>query len=324
MEAKPTLSIIIAYHNSRETIERTLMSILPQKRIDEVELVFVDDGSTDGTTEVVENLLCRNGIDLPHVLFSKTDDCRGIAHATAIGFRKACGEWLMRVDSDDELAPDAIEQFIDAAKASDADIVWGGITMVEGERQTVAMPRVDASDFLNDVPLNTVQFSLCNKIIRRDLLIDNDILPFKNVNCWEDLGVVSQVLALKPVVTFLQSAPYIYYVTPGLSSLSRSANDVLLRDHLRCADELNHWFEERGLQRTYFEFLKRLKFIAKVKFLRGKNKNIKAWKSTFPEVNRGVLSIRHIPLRYRILFAAVNNLPSIVSQSVADIFARLR
>ncbi len=308
------ISVIVLVHNAAGTVERTLDSIYAQT-VKCREIVVVDDGSTDGSGEVISRWQNAH----PHVtVIKKTHEvCTGIATAATDGVEMCSGEWLMRCDADDTLPHNAFELLINEAERTGADVVWGAMEVTDGRSVKLLQPVEGCAD-LNDAPVDTVTFSLCNKIIRRRLITDNGIYQFPGVACWEDLGVVSRILALKPKTAFITQAVYTYYVEPGKRSLSRSSRDKILKDHIKIAVSLEKWFDEHGLTGEYGEWLERLKFCAKVKLLRGKGKNVALWKNTFPEVNQNILGIKHIKFAYRLMFATVAILPVCVTQKVAD------
>ena len=97
---------------------------------------------------------------------------------------------------------------------------------------------------------------------------------------------------------------YLYECNPKVKSLSRSSKGRLLADHLALTAKLIEWFEHEGLSEENAEFLRHLKFCAKIKLARNSGRDLRAWRHTYPEVNRHILSLRHIPLHYRLLFFA--------------------
>lgn len=100
--SRPSLSIIIPMYNRAALIARALESCLRQSMMD-WEAVVVDDGSTDGSAEVVQN--CRD----PRVRLVRLADNRGQCLARNAGAQEARADWLLFLDSDDELAPGALE-----------------------------------------------------------------------------------------------------------------------------------------------------------------------------------------------------------------------
>ena len=93
------LSVIIPCYNVADTLQRCVQSVLSQLPQD-AEVILVDDGSTDATGLIVE----RIGVENVAVrVFHKSNG--GLSDARNYGIAKACGEYLMFVDSDDEVVP---------------------------------------------------------------------------------------------------------------------------------------------------------------------------------------------------------------------------
>lgn len=308
------VSVIVAVHNGAATLGKALDSIAAQT-LREIETVIVDDGSNDDTADVIKSWIINHPDMRVRVISNAI--CSGVAAATTAGIDAATGEWVIRCDADDSLLPDSLQALTQEAERTGASVVWGAMAVNDGRRLHVLYPEHGCSD-LNNAPVDTVTFSLCNKIIRRSLLDSESIRPFVGADCWEDLGTVSRVLALRPVTSVIPDIVYIYNLERGRHSLSRTERSKLLADHLSVARHLESWMQTRGLEDRYSEWLQRVKFCAKVKMLRGRGKDVSRWKRTFPEVNGSILRIRHIKLVYRLLFATVAALPVSLLQPVAD------
>lgn len=316
MSRKPAISVIIVFHNAESTIERTLRSLAEQTWHD-AEYVFVDDGSSDRTVDVIQAFVALHPeFDGKHRLISSPMR-RGSAHATGLGYANATGEYVIRCDADDTMDSRMLEIMYDATAGGQMDAVMSPYVMEsDSKRVTVAYNRKPSG--LNDMRMDTLHFSLCNKLLRRSILMDNELMPFDGVDCWEDVGVVARFMALKPAVAFVDEPLYHYIVNRKVKSLSRSNADRLLHDHLLTALLLEQWFEEQSLHDEYDEFLTHLKFFAKVKMLRGRDKDVARWKGTFPEVNPRIMHLRHLKWYWRILFGAVAALPTGLTQWIAD------
>ena len=116
---QPGVSIVIPLYNAQAWIAETLESVLNQSYPRErLELIIVDDGSTDGSAEIAENALA--GASLRHEII-QTDN-GGPGRARNIGWRRAAGAWIQFLDADDVLHPEKIERQMAAAKAAPEDV----------------------------------------------------------------------------------------------------------------------------------------------------------------------------------------------------------
>lgn len=97
------ISVVIPLYNKEASITQSLKSVLSQE-YDDFEVVIVDDGSTDGSVDVVE------AINDPRIRLIKQEN-GGPSKARNTGVKNAKGEWILFLDADDELEPDALEYF---------------------------------------------------------------------------------------------------------------------------------------------------------------------------------------------------------------------
>lgn len=104
MNTTPKVSIVVPAYNREQYVGIAIKSVLDQTYTD-LELIIVDDGSTDATLEIAEQFARED--DRVRVLSDKTN--RGAAYALKTGFAAARGEYVGQVDSDDILEARAIE-----------------------------------------------------------------------------------------------------------------------------------------------------------------------------------------------------------------------
>ena len=117
----PKISVIVPMYNARRFITGCVDALLRQT-IGDLEVVIVNDCSTDGSME-----LCREkyGSD-PRVVLVQQERNMGPGRARNAGMKAAGGEYLAFVDADDGLLPEALEAMYEAAVKNDADVVHGG------------------------------------------------------------------------------------------------------------------------------------------------------------------------------------------------------
>jgi glycosyltransferase involved in cell wall biosynthesis len=93
------VSVVIPVHNGEKYLAQAIESVLAQTHRD-LELIVVDDGSTDRTADIIERFARRDRRIRP---FSQEN--RGVAEAANLGLREARGEWVARLDADDLFVP---------------------------------------------------------------------------------------------------------------------------------------------------------------------------------------------------------------------------
>lgn len=112
------ISIIIPLYNKQAVIARTIESILSQSYIN-WELIIVDDGSTDGSDEVVRLYLGDQRIRYIH----KPNG--GVSSARNRGIKEAKGEWICYIDADDYFLPEGLKTMVELAEKYNVKVAAG-------------------------------------------------------------------------------------------------------------------------------------------------------------------------------------------------------
>lgn len=124
----PLVSILIPAFNTAPYIGTAIESCLAQTRSD-LEVIVVDDGSTDGTGDVARRYLSD-----PRVTVLESDRNGGVSRARNRALTRARGEWVATVDADDWMLPDRLDVLLDAARSYRADLVGDDLLLVrDGE-----------------------------------------------------------------------------------------------------------------------------------------------------------------------------------------------
>jgi glycosyltransferase involved in cell wall biosynthesis len=157
------VSIVIPVFNAEEWIEATLASVCGQA-YRKIEIILVDDGSTDNSIPVAESALGKSDIAF-RILRQEN---RGAACARNAGWRAARGEWIQFLDADDLLAPEKIElQIAKILCETNVDVVyadWQKLGWTDGEwKQFDLRTPIIQSEALADIlsDRNFLQLSSC-------------------------------------------------------------------------------------------------------------------------------------------------------------------
>lgn len=186
------LSIIIPAYNVEAYIIDCLDSICTgQEENPSLEVLVVDDGSTDSTLALVSDYATRHS--MVHFLHQENG---GQTKARRSGILASSGAYLMFVDADDCLVPGFLQQITGLISKHDADIYMynisamssDGSSIQENRSQVFADGFVDRYEICQNLVSTTYMNSLCNKVYRREL-IQNHPEAFSNfqVRIGEDL-----------------------------------------------------------------------------------------------------------------------------------------
>ncbi|MFI3239973.1 MAG: glycosyltransferase family 2 protein [Bacteroidales bacterium] len=306
----PKISVSIPIYNCEKYISKCAQSLLEQS-YPNIEYIFVDDASVDNSLTILNRVIEHYPQRKEQIKVISLAVNGGSSHARTIGLDNMTGEYFIFCDADDWVEPDAYAQMMELMQRNNSDIVCTPFYIDKEGKTTPQLFNTDRFIGLNNIPIDTLYFSLCNKLIRRSLIIEHKIKPLEGVNCWEDLSMVAKLYALTNHIT-IHDTPFYHYNKQESNTLTGSNHKRILDDHLICTDQLIEWFSANGLDKNYDQFLNTLKFTAKIKMLRGTPREYRRWRETYPETNRGILSrYPHIPLSYRILFyiVAINSTP---------------
>lgn len=115
----PKVSVIIPAYNSEQFISQTLDSLVAQT-LKDIEVIIVNDGSTDGTQEIID-AYCRKY----SIFKSFIKENGGVSRARNYGLERATGEYVVFLDADDTYTDTSLEAFYSTAKRTGADLVLG-------------------------------------------------------------------------------------------------------------------------------------------------------------------------------------------------------
>lgn len=221
MDDMPLITVIVPVYNILEYLPRCVRSITAQTYRN-LEILLVDDGSTDGTADLCDRLAEEDGrIRVFH------RENGGTSRARNLALEHASGEYVGFVDSDDYISPDMYEK-----------LLWGirefhvpAAQVARDERDEQDKPLsdicepppepqvIESGDFMRELLLHRGDCSLCTKLIRRDLF-PKEAFPPGKLN--EDFHLIVRML---PDIGKLASLTWqCYHVFYRMGSNSRKAD----------------------------------------------------------------------------------------------------
>lgn len=248
--ATPLLSVVIPTHDVRPWVRQTLDSVLEQD-VDPLEVIVVDDRSSDGTREYLDE---RAAEDPRLVVLSS--DAPGGGSARNTGADRARGRFLVFCDGDDLVPRGAYRALVDSLIASGSDIAFGDFLKFRAAdtwRPTDNMPaygRDRRSTSLADEPTLLYSRACWNRAFRRDFW-EGAGIRFPDVPRSNDIRPMTAAALAAGRVDIVPDVVYLYRERPGSGSMtSRAASPESLLSYLEqetaCA-RLVADSEERGL-----------------------------------------------------------------------------
>ncbi|MGB2501645.1 MAG: glycosyltransferase [Mariniblastus sp.] len=120
----PPLSVLIPACNEAASIESTAMGLLEQN-YPNLQLIFINDRSTDGTGEIIDRLAAQNERITAIHIDTLPDGWLGKVHALHVATEQATGEWLLYTDADVSFEPNALVELVEFAQSHEIDHLAG-------------------------------------------------------------------------------------------------------------------------------------------------------------------------------------------------------
>ncbi len=227
------VSVIIPVFNTEKYINKCLSSLVNQT-LDDIEIICVNDGSTDNSLEIIEKIANN---DARIKIINQEHKKQGAARNA--GLRIAEGEYIGFVDSDDWIDLNYYEMLYDTAKKYDADIalatnvrIGNGKTKkrLEITEEKTAVTLQEKIDIGNQVknPCPT------NKIYRHSMLKENNIIWQEGVYCEDKLFTIQAIYYANKIVT-VPDVNYYYFRNPNSTVHTKSEKHTLDKNNAKKA-----------------------------------------------------------------------------------------
>ena len=233
------ISIIVTVYNREQTISRALHSIELQTFKD-FEVIIVDDGSTDNSTNICKNFCSRN----LNWNFFKIEHS-GISKVREYAINYASGEYITFLDSDDFLEENFLEVSIN--NINDSDILICSYKLFY-EKFKVNNLIFHKSGIFNKsymikkiVSDISVKSFLWNKMFKRELF-NNIFIP--NLSCYEDKIMCIQLFSKIKKCSIIKDKLYNYYKNP--KSIMWRTTEKIVDDSIKVSEFIKNFFQSQG------------------------------------------------------------------------------
>lgn len=208
------VSIILPVYNSEKTIYATIKSVINQT-YKNIELIIVNDGSTDKTEMICKDLYLKNQNTIKYI-YKKNS---GVSDARNTGISYATGKYVMFIDSDDMFDEEMVYKMINKINSNDYHLITCGYIRknITGEKivrknvnEIYSFDRQNLKQYIEVLQKNNLFNQLWNKIYVLDIIKKNNIKFDKTLSLAEDLKFNLQYINTIKNVGFLSETLYYY------------------------------------------------------------------------------------------------------------------
>lgn len=231
------VSVIVPVYNVEHYLEKCLSSLVNQS-LQEIEILVVNDGSTDNSQQIIDDFQQR----FPEKIFPFVKENGGLSDARNFALDRASGEFIGFVDSDDYVTETMFDEMYHLAKKHNAEMVVCNLQKVE-EFGTVTQKLTQIPNMPEKINLkehfsvfSDLSYFACNKLFNRELFREK---RFKKGVHFEDIQLIPQLLL--ECETLAQTQSYHYQYLERSDSITKTHTERGL-DILKAVEDVEEAF----------------------------------------------------------------------------------
>lgn len=299
---KRVISVIVPVYNAASTLS-TCLNSLSNQTYRALELLFVDDASTDGSLELLYDYADQCADAELNIKIIHHPVNRGVAAARNTALGQATGDYIYYVDADDSIEPDTLECLLKVIEETGAEIVGHEWHLAFGHNERyMRQPSIRTpEEALREMMCGRMRWNLWLFLVKRSLYKENNIHFVEGWNMGEDMMVMMKLLVCSHKIVMVHK-PFYHYRQINTEALTRTSHS---ENHI--VQVTNNIYEiERFMQLHKVTrvdgYMNMLKLIIKLPLLITVDMECyKKWRAWFPEVNEYAFNNKVQPLRIRLI-----------------------
>ena len=280
------VSILVPVYNVEKFFSRCLESLFSQTYSD-IEYVFVNDCTPDNSMKILSGMLKKYPSRATMVKIINNSHNRGIAIVRNTLLENATGDYILFVDSDDWIEKDMVENLVDRAASTDADIVGCDYYEDYPDKMGICNQHYpsDHKGALRDMTLLRIKGVLWKLLIRRELIVQNKLTFVPEIHFGEDYIFCCKLFYFAKTVSSVGKALY-HYVQYNPNNYCSTDSDKRIQSFANAIRMVETFYREEGVYDVLETEILQRKFLCKSSYVLDKtHRNARKWASLFPESN---------------------------------------
>lgn len=240
------ISVIIPVYNVYDYLDKCLSSLVNQTDTN-FEVIIVNDGSTDDSQKIIDKYVSENAN-----MHSYIKENGGLASARNYGLKKATGDYILFLDSDDYYELNTIEVLKKEAQ-NDDDIITFQMYIDENNKITEQNMEMEEFVFNKNIPaskrLLLYNPSACDKMFKKELFVKNDF-EFIEGTYYEDLGTIPLLAMYTDKIKFTKHYLY-HYLKRENSTMNKVKYNAKIEDIFLMIERIATTFKAKKLYDKY-------------------------------------------------------------------------
>ena len=295
------VSVIVPIYKVERFIERCVVSLMEQTLCD-VEYIFVDDASPDGSVRILHEVLKRYPARQSNINIISHEENKGLPAARNTGLSVAQGEYIFHCDSDDFVELTMMEKMYKVAKENNADMVYCDFYLsFEKNERYMSNPNYESAEdmFKQGLLGGGMKYNVWNKLVRRSLYTDNDIWFPSGYGMGEDMTMI-RLAACAKSVAYIPEAFY-HYVKLNANAYSATMFERHKVDILHNVAQTEAFLRQKygnvlDKEIAFFKLNTKLSFL-----ITDDESQYDVWKEWWPEANKYICKNKTQAFRTRMV-----------------------
>lgn len=233
------VSIVVPVFNAALYLEQCIRSLMMQTH-QNIEYLFVDDASNDGSKDLLCSLLDQYPSRKDQCKIIENEENKGVAFCRRLGMKNATGDYIIHVDSDDYVVPVFIEKMLSKAIETQSDVVICNFSKVYEKKIKINsyFQELERSELIKRLLIGTAHNALWNKLVKRSIIAENDLYPEDSFRLLEDKSITFRMVYFANKVAFINEPLYLYRKRENsLTDINQRVLMPMLKSLLRLVDD---------------------------------------------------------------------------------------